>query len=241
MSLVGSRAFVNTTSAESLNGIRRRARTRETPYPQELRSERSGYAGSPTGACFQMEEGEGLEPSCLMAWPGFRNRLPPARRHLPYFVFSDFLLLFHLARSTGIEPALPTRQAGVLAVTPQPLLVGGAAGFRTRTPWLQITHAPVTPRPRFSFRAVPNAGHKKTRRCRVFLNPMGYRDARLQEPLREATAIRMNAYRGRFVTLLISLQHLVRTFLPSFVFVIRRARSRSPSPIPMYARKVLDV
>ncbi len=31
-----------------------------------------------------MEEGEGLEPSCLMAWPGFRNRLPPDRRHLPY-------------------------------------------------------------------------------------------------------------------------------------------------------------
>jgi len=88
---------------------------------------------------------------------------------------------------------------------------------------------------------IPNAGHKKTRRCRVFLNPMGYRDARLQEPLREATAIRMNVYRGRFVIHLIWLQHPVRTLLPSFVFVIRRARSRSPAPIPMYARKVLDV
>lgn len=191
-----------------------------------------------------MEEGEGLEPSCLSTWPGFRNRLPPTRRHLPWvFICSDFLLLIYLARSTGIEPALPTRQAGVLAVTPQPYVFGGAFWNRTRWAttdsgvtarsravrvyhpawWSRVSpssaqardtetrrrHRMVEPpglepgprgcKPRtLPLRHGPTsvsrgsrAGHKKTRPCRVFIDPMGYGDTRLQEPLREPTAIRV--------------------------------------------------
>lgn len=81
-----------------------------------------------------------------------------------------------LAEPTGIEPASPTRQAGMLplhhgsvwwsvlesdqvgpedngsTIRPRAVRVyrsaGGTAGIRTRTPWVQATDAPVTPRPR---------------------------------------------------------------------------------------------
>jgi hypothetical protein len=156
--------------------------------PQKLRSERSGYAGSPTGACFQMKEGEGIEPSCLMAWPGFRNRLPPAGATFHVFLTQTRSPLLsggtdgNRTRITDVT----SRRVGRYTTTPNswwsrraspssakardnedrrrhrmvepPGIEPGPRGCKPRT--LPLRHGPTSS-------GWPGAGHKKTRHCRV--------------------------------------------------------------------------